>query len=305
MGHEFKGGYLREMAKASQMPVQLSIVESQTSLRVRGEIVFDGETIIRELIFSCNDPRIRGKVTGRAPARTSIMLRFTPAFSHSRLQMVQPGGVIERPLVKIYAPTYWPMQNFVHAWTDEEQPGFAMLTTQPTAVASLDGQSIEWIPLRNATHETAFGFIGIPANPATGFEKQSCTFEYAFGITTKGSWQENALESGGWQLVENTRSLSQREAINQQLQQQVSIKADFPVNVTALKHAHHGQGWILRLRAYRLDGDPVQVMLPSLRIHQAWLCDAREQDIAPLEVIDGWIHVPMKLPLASLRLLGD
>lgn len=72
-----------------------------------------------------------------------MTIRFQPAFAHKELAMAQPGGEVERPLEKMYHPTYWSMQSFAHAFSNSELPGFASFAPQPTAAASLEGEATD------------------------------------------------------------------------------------------------------------------------------------------------------------------
>jgi hypothetical protein len=234
-----------------------------------------------------------------------MTIRFHPAAPHQELAMAQPGGVVERPLEKNYSPTYWSMQSFAHAYSHPDQPGFAFFATQPTAVASLQGEAIEFIALRNALREKAFGLMGIPANPAAGFEKQACEFEYAFGFTKDGGWQQNRLEAIADQVKDHY--LGKRDAFRyqEQVQGQVEIDAPKPVRIIALKRAHRGEGLILRLRAYQIPQSPVTIHLPQHPIKAASLCDARERDLKSLEVKKGKITLSLTDTLTTLRLMLD
>ncbi|NOR90316.1 MAG: hypothetical protein GQ524_08665, partial [Anaerolineales bacterium] len=240
-----------------------------------------------------------------APAKCTLTIRFHPATPHQVLAMAQPGGVVKRPLEKNYNPTYWSMQSFAHAYSDPDQPGFAFFATQPTAVASLQDEAIEFVALRNALHETAFGVMGIPANPATGFEKQTCAFEYAFGFTEDGGWHDNRLEAIADQVKD--RYLGKKDAYlyQEHVQGQVEIDAPKPVRIIALKSAHRGEGIILRLRAYQIPQSPVTIHLPQHSIKAASLCDAREREIKPLEVTKGKITLSLTDTLTTLRLILD
>ncbi len=305
MGHEFKGGHFKELTAASEQFIALSVVEEEDCLRVSSEFEIKGETILRETLFFADSPLVFGRITGRAPAKCTMTIRFHPAIHQQELAMAQPGGVVKRPLEKDYNPTYWSMQSFAHAYSHPDQPGFAFFATQPTAVASLKREAIEFIALRNALHETAFGVMGIPANPAKGFEKQACAFEYAFGFTKDGGWQENRLEAIADQVKD--RYLGKRDAFlyQEHVQGQIEIDAPKPVRIAAFKAAHRGEGFILRLRAYQIPQSPVTIHLPKHPIQAASLCDAREREIKSLEVKKGKIALSLTDTLTTLRLILD
>ena len=305
MGHEFKGGHFKQLTAASEQFIALSIDEEEDCLRVSSKIEIRGETFLREILFFADSPLVFGRITARAPSKCTMTIRFHPAAPHQELAMAQPGGVVERPLEKNYSPTYWSMQSFAHAHSNPDQPGFAFFATQPTAVACLQGEAIEFIALRNALREKTFGVLGIPANPTAGFEKQTCEFEYAFGFTKDGGWQQNRLEAIADQVKDHY--LGKRDAFRyqEQVQGQVEIDAPKPVRIIALKRAHRGEGLILRLRAYQIPQSPVTIHLPQHPIKAASLCDARERDLQSLEVKKGMITLSLTNTLTTLRLMLD
>jgi hypothetical protein len=77
------------------------------------------------------------------------------------------------------------------------------------------------------------------------------------------------------------------------------------VLVAALKPASRGEGVIARLRNYA-QGECVEVLLRAQgrAIRRAWLCDARERDLAELPVDDrGAARVAVERAITSVRLL--
>jgi hypothetical protein len=305
MGHEFKGGRLKRLTAASEQFLALSVVEEEDCLQVRSEFEIKGEIILREYLFFADSPLVFGRITGRAPAKCTLTIRFLPAFRHKGLAMAQPGGVVERPLEKIYHPTYWSMQSFVHAYSNSGQPGFVFFATQPSAVASLEGKAIEFIALRNALRETAFGVIGIPANPAKGFEKQLCAFEYAFGFTKDGGWRENRLDGIADKVKDHHWRKKDYSHYQEHVQGQIKINASKPVRIIALKIAHRGEGFILRLRAYQIPQPSVTIHLPQHPIKAASLCDARERELKSVVVENGKITISLTSTITTLRLILD
>ncbi len=85
-----------------------------------------------------------------------------------------------------------------------------------------------------------------------------------------------------------------------------AVTTDSPdVTVIAVKRASRGEGVILRLYApFPLESD-IAVDVSSLGpgTGRAFLCDVRERDIEPLEVLDGKVHLNMMGSVATLRLL--
>jgi hypothetical protein len=134
MGHEFRGGALQPGARASAQLVPLRVRELDGVLEVAAETVLDGEPVRRTLWFRLDSPLIRGRVEGRAaPGRTVTLLFQTPALA-GPLAMAQPGGVIGRPLERVYHPTFWPAQEFAHLRFPNGR-GLALVVREPGAVA--------------------------------------------------------------------------------------------------------------------------------------------------------------------------
>jgi len=82
------------------------------------------------------------------------------------------------------------------------------------------------------------------------------------------------------------------------------VTTDCPdVWVMAGKPASWGEGIIVRLYTPALPELPVVVTTHHIKVIGAFLCDARERDIAPLEVQDGAVRVAMPGIVATIRLL--
>jgi len=147
--------------------------------------------------------------------------------------------------------------------------------------------------------------MGIPANPAAGFEKQTCAFEYAFGFTREGGWQENRLEAIADQVKDHYLAKKDAFLYQEHIQGQIEIDAPKPVRIIAFKNAHRGEGTILRLRAYQIPQSSVTIHLPQQPIKSASLCDARERDLKPVAVENGKVTLSLTDTLTTLRLILD
>ncbi len=305
MGHEFKGGYLKEMHLASQEKVSYTIVENEDHLILQRKIKLKGETIQQNLIFYVDSPLVFGQIIGRAPEKSTITLRFYPQQAIDQLRMAQPGGLINRQPQKIYSPTYWPMQDFCCTLHDDEKTGIVFYTTQPTAAAVLESGAIELVVLRNAIHETAFGFLGIPANPAKGFEKQTCTFEYAFDITDSTAVDEKKMIRNVNRIKAKFLKQSPSEPAMQAIADQIQINSKSAIKVMAFKPAHRGEGFILRLRVYQPCDEPISIGFKDILPIKAFLCDARERDIHELAISNKMIQIQEGKPIITIRVLPD
>jgi len=299
MGHEFRGGYLKEGARSGQQPAQLEVREQAGGLELEWTAQLDGQPI-RRLLWLDGSPLIRGRIEGRAADRHTITVRFASGLSAQAVAMDVPGGVVERPLTKVYDPTFWPLQRFWHARDRWHGRGLALFLGLPGAISFRADGCVEAVALRNATRERAWGILPLLATVATGHERHACAFDYALLFTPGGDWRENdlpgiaqALAAGPW--------AGPRAGLHALAAAAIAI--DRPdVYVVAAKPAWRGTGVILRLYTYAAFGAPVVLRLAGRTVRAAALCDARERDLAPLEVREGAVHLTMPGAIATVRL---
>jgi hypothetical protein len=303
MGYEFRGGTWKEAARASQRSTQLQVREHDNGLEIVSVTELNGETIRRRMWFRDDTPVIRCRVDGRAAEGHSVVVRFATGLSTSTLTMDTPGGVAIRPPMRFYDPTFGPLQRFVHLQDDRDGRGLALLQSMPGAVSYQPEGTLELVALRNAPRETAFGVIKLPANPASGHETESATFDYAFLFTSVGDWRDNGIPEIARSMAFGWWDDPQRTALAaQSLQDVTTDRSD--VWVAAVKPASRGGGVIVRLIALAVPETPVTVTARYLPVTAAFLCDARERDLAPLDVQDGNVQVVMTGTVATIRLLG-
>jgi hypothetical protein len=285
MGHEFRGGHLREIARASDRPARFSVTEHETGLDVTCTIDLDGETVRRRMWFTRESPQIYFRVEGRAAEERTLTVRFATALSTPEIVMDMPGGIIRRPAKKIYDPTFWPLQHGMYIPGEEQDAGVTLWLSQPGAVAYEPGQYFEIVALRNATRERAFGFLTIPGMPATGHEREVHTLDYALRFTAP-AFTEVALpyaDDGPRPPWDDAAALIKKGG---SLRQNVAdlIMVDPPhVRVMAAKPATHREGIIVRLFAPRPPEGPVQLKVQGYAVKAAYLCDAREHDLRALD----------------------
>jgi hypothetical protein len=292
MGLEYQGGTWKETARASDAPAPVAIEETAAGLALHTTLTLNGETIQRTMWFRADSPLLRCRVSGKAAAGTTINVRLRPEHACTRLHMDAAGGVVSRPPQRVYDPTFWPFQHFAHL-CDERAHGLAILQRHPGAVACLaQEKQVELVALRNATKEKAYGFIGLPANPAKGHVKEPYDFDYALQFTHGGDWQENGLPL----LAEELFSAPTAPPL---------FTSDQPlVRVAAVKTASRGEGIILRLQAPAVPSAPVQIRAHSIAVQSAQLCDVRERDIAPLAVVGDTITLTMTGTIATIRIIS-
>jgi hypothetical protein len=75
--------------------------------------------------------------------------------------------------------------------------------------------------------------------------------------------------------------------------------------VIAMKIASRGEGVIARLQSFAAGPAEVHLHSPVRLIRSAWVCDARERDIAALAVQDGKVRASLERSLTSIRLLFE
>ena len=302
MGHEFNGGSFRELARASEQPAHLEIDEGEGSLHVACEVKLDGLPIRREYRFEAGSPRIHFQVEGRAAERRTVTVRFCTGLAARSLAMDQPGGVVVRPLQKVYDPTFWPMHHVLHVQDGVDGLGLAVSVRRPAAAACRPDGSLELVALRNATRERAFGLMPILCTPASGHEHSSYAFQYSLWFTPAGDWRANGVTPVVRGVDGGPRDGGSRRDLDAWMSSLVVSDRD-DVYVTAVKPASRGEGWIVRLQTYTVPGPAVALTLPGRDVGAAFLCDARERDLETLEVRGGAVHLTMPGAIATVRLV--
>jgi len=302
MGHEFRGGVFKEAARASDRLVRLQVKECDCSLEVTCVTQLDGVTIHRTLWFRSDSPMIRLRVEGHAAERRTVTVRFATNVSAIRLVMDAPGGVIARPPEKIYAPTFWPMQHFVHIQDSDGGRGVALYLSMPSAVSYRPDGRLDVVALRNAIRERAFRFLPLLGMPVTGREQSIHTFDYALVFTPAGDWRDLSIPLFARSIADRSWDTTGRAELHGLAESVVTT--DRPdVTVTAVKHASRGDGLIARLSTLSSPGSSITVTIRDRIVKAAFLCDARERDLEPLPVRDGTVHLTMPGTIGTVRLL--
>jgi hypothetical protein len=302
MGHEFRGGKFKEAARASDRPAQLQVREHDDGLEITCLTEIDGEQIQRRIWFSSDSPIVRFRVEGRAAERRTVTVGFATDVSAGQLVMDAAGGIVVRPVAKIYNPTFWPVQHFVHVKHNAEDWGMALFLGMPGAVSYQPGGRFEIVALRNAVREKAFGLLPLLSMPATGHEKHTHAFDYAVLFTPKGDWRDNRLPVIAHSLADAPWDGADRAGLRE-LAESIVTTDNPDVIVTAVKRASRGDGLIARLSALNSPGIPIALHVHGRVVSKAFLCDARERDLEPLDVSDGIVHLTMPGSIATVRLL--
>ncbi len=302
MGYEFDGGRWRQAGRASDHRVSVSVKEHEHGLELIWPGEFGGEILERAMWLAGDSARIFFRLLGRADRRHTITARFETGFEAEALSMDNPGAVISRPLEKIYSPTFWPFQHFVHLRDRESDRGVALYQRWPGAVSVRSGGVLRVVALRNAVIERAYRFFPLSGNPASGYEKELFAFEYAVEFTSHGDWRENNLPAKVYGMVcwpwDDGRGVS----LKSRAESQVSLNRN-DVFLLADKPASRGRGRIVRLITHSAQGEPVTLKLVGREISSAYLCDAQERDIHPLGLTGGTVELRMPGTFATLRLV--
>ncbi len=302
MGHEFWGGRFKEMQRASERPARLNVRELEGGLEVACVTKLDGQAMQRLLWLRSDSPVIRCRIEGMAAGRRTVTVRFDTDISASRLVMDATGGVVVRPPQKVYNPTFWPLQHFVHFQDDVSGRGLALCLGMPGAASYRRDGRLEAIALRNAPIERAFGIFPLRGLPAVGHERASHTLDYAILFTSAGDWRENSIPLVARSIADNPWDTTGRAELRALAASAVTTNRA-EVMVTAVKPASRGEGLIVRLSALTGFGASVDVTIRDRHLKAAFLCDARERDLKPLEVQGQTVRLTMPGTIATVRVV--
>jgi len=302
MGYEFGGGTWKVDDQSNKGTADLKINKTERSLEISSNIELRRQPIHKQMWLSNDSPWIHFRILGRAAPRHTFTVRFILGLEVSELVMDAPGGIVSRPLRKVYDPTYWPLHQFIHLLDKTSGEGVAFFQRYPGAVSYNPDGKLELVAFRNAHREKAYGFLPQPGNPAKGSEKEDYAFEYALMFTPKGDWQENRLPEIAKSFQLSAKGYDHRRQLWTLASSHFNLDRE-DVTVIAAKAASLGEGWILRLYSPSTEGQQLQLRCLKQVVVEAYLCNARERDLAALEVDDGAVHIEMPGAIATVRLL--
>ncbi|MGC9334137.1 MAG: hypothetical protein ACP5JJ_08320 [Anaerolineae bacterium] len=303
MGHEFPGGIWARRDQASRHRVEMQVSEGAGGLEVSWASQVGDQEIERAMWFQMDSPIIHFRLRGRAPRRRTVTAGFATGLAADRLVMDMPGGVVTRPLDKIFDPTFWPFQSFLHVRDRESGRGLAFYQDLPGAASVAADGALQVVALRNAPRERAYHWLPLTGHPSKGFDRDAFNFVYALEFTPHGDWIENRLSQKAYGGALNPWADPALTCLRQIADGQVDV--DRPdVWVMANKPARRGKGRILRLYTLAAPGRAVTLRSAHQRIEEAYLCDVRERDIRPLEVRDGAVHLDLAGTITSVRLIA-
>jgi hypothetical protein len=302
MGYEFGGGIWSQRERASRDRADLAILERNGGLEISWSSVLGGEEIRRAIWIHVDLPVIYFCLQGCAPKRRTVTATFSTGLAADGFLMDTPGGVISRSCEKGYSPTFWPFQHFLHIRDKGSRRGLALYQKLPGAASFSSDGALQVVALRNAPRERAHHVLPLAGNPAKGYERDRFTFVYALEFTRDGDWIQNKLAqrayAGELNPWADPAELCLRLLAGGQIR---TDRAD--VWVRANKQATRGRGRIVRLYTLPAPHQAVTLRGVDREIQEAYLCDARERDIRPLEVHDGIAHVTLPGTLATIRLI--
>ena len=303
MGCEFTGGIWKPRGRSSRQRANLQVFEREGGLEVAWVSVLGGQEIRRAMWFRIDSPMIYFQLTGRASKRRTVTARFSTGLTAERFLMDMPGGVVSRSRERIFSPTFWPFQRFLHIRDRDAGRGLALYQDLPGAASFAADGSLQVIALRNARRERAYHVFPLSGNPARGHERDAVSFVYALEFTPAGDWIENELAQKAYTRMQNPWADPSRTRLRQLADEQIEL--DRPdVWVLANKPARRGDGRILRLYTLAAPQETVVLRRAQGAIREAHLCDARERDIRPLEVRNGTVQVKLSGTMTSVRLIG-
>lgn len=328
MGMEIPGGRFSEISSTHRLAT-LDVLERDGAVAVTLSSTLAGQPAVLRFRLGSTDPLLRVRVQARVAPRRCVVLRAATLTRPAGIATAVPGGVVERPLAKLYDPTFWPLHTA--AWSldpprEPVPPGGAgggrdtlsylpasricVASAYPSAVSLSPGGRLEVVAGRNAPKELGWGFLPQPALPARGYERSAAVTDIALWPLAAGDGlPENAPEGLGALLASGAGVLPPEEdtlAPVRRAMQAAFHPSDPDVAVVAVKPAYRGRGTIVRLMAPHLrEQRLVELSSRALSLSGAWLCDAKERDSLELAVRRRRVvEVPMDGAIATVRLLG-
>lgn len=301
MGLEFAGGVWQASMRTSSMHVPIKISAHTHGLEVFSSVTLDGEVFTQSMWIDPASPVIRCRVVGKTTPGHTVVVHLATGIASDTLVMDAAGGVVRRPATRVYDPTFWPLYQFAHLQDTQSGRGLAVIQPLPGALSYQPDGHVEFVAMRNANRETAYGFIKLPANPATGYETEPYAFEYALVCTAQGDWYANNVD-----IMARTIPWSPRHDLHpQHLAHAVDtlVHTNNPhVAISAIKLTADGTGMIVRLHTPVVPHHPVQISVADTTVHRAVLCDAREHELQPLPIHAGIITLTMPGTIATIRI---
>jgi hypothetical protein len=304
MGYEYAGGIWSQRDLASKRRAKFKISEKNGGLEISWLSVLGDEEIWRAIWVNLDSPLVYFCLEGRAPKRRTVAASFSTGISSDGFLMDTPGGVVSRSCEKGYSPTFWPFQHFLHIRDGESERGLTLYQDLPGAASLAPDGTLQVVALRNAPRERAYHFLPVSGNPAKGYEKDKFAFVYALEFTSSGDWIESNLAQEAHAKELNPWADPSYTCLRKLAEAQIQIDRK-DAWVVANKQATRGQGRIVRLYTLSAPNQAFALRFSHREIREAYLCDARERDLEPLEVRDGEIRGILRGTITSIRVIAD
>jgi hypothetical protein len=300
LGHEYRGGGFTERDRASLRPAKMDVVTIEGGIAVVVQCDLRGKRFTREVTCRGDDPLVRFRVEGTVARRQTVTCRFEMTDGPVGLRMDTIGGSIERPRERGHSPTFWPVPSTLSL----RGPTHALHSAfeAPSAVSFSPQHALEWIVARNSTKERAFGLLPVLAHPIGGTDDAVQTHQAAMFVTSGPVGHPIPPELR--RRLELAWLPDEVHAVKRWARTLVQC-SDAEVSFSAIKRADVGDGVIVRLVHEHPAGKNVRITIPGRNIRAAYLCDARERDLAALEVLGGGALVEIQRRLTTVRLLVD
>jgi len=301
MGYEYRGGVFKQRESISMRSSEIVAAVVDGVLEVTVEAGLEGNRVVRRLWFRDDSPVVWMRLTGTAAGHRTVVCRFPTLLRPECMVMDVTGGVVRRPFTKLFQPTFWAANSFAFVQDRQGGTGLAVFLGGPAAVSCDADGRLEFVALRNTRKEKAFYVLPLLGNPATGADYAEQHLDYALCFTDAGDWYDNRLHKLAEHVL-HAHWLDSRRARLQELGGGPCEVDNDDVTILAVKHALRGDGLIARLYSPAPTDGEVSVALKDRQITGAALCDARERDLAELEVTGGRALVPWSGSIVTIRL---
>jgi len=301
MGMEVYQGIFKEIARGSDFPAQVESREMNGVLVVTVASEFAGHTFTRRLFFRSDSPAVRMRLMGKALDSRSVTVCFRPDLRPGRFVQAVTYGVVERPLEKLFSPTFWAVKDWVDLVDKSEKFGAHLAVSAPGAVAARSDGSLEAVALRNARAERARGIPAIQTLVANGTDPKVHEFDYSFWPHGEESWlARRAWDQARGALLESF--IAPEKPDLESLAASLFNLDRSDVAVAAAKKAESGEGIIVRLFRYAPGPVTVRLAFAGRPAREALRVDALERELDPLPVDGGRVEVEMPYALATVLL---
>ena len=296
MPQEFLGGVFKEIDRSSRHLCSLDTRETDGLLQVSITTDFEGIPVIRTMKFRENTGVIDMAISGKTRKCRTVTCCF-PLGKSGELAMDVPGCIVVRPGFKIFRPTYWTAGSFVYT-NYEEGPGIVLAIGQPLALG-MNNNDLNFIAIRNVDREKAYFKKSLWAFPVGG-EVSLQSVRYTVSTTMGGDWYKSGVRETLRRVKQLWRSAEENRIHD--LAERVFSTDNADVSVIGAKKAEHGTGYIIHLLADRLPTLDVTLKMSGKSVQRAWICDARERDIAEIVVEDGAAIIPVNKIVFCIRI---